>query len=201
MQIVDLNNAVQDIVKRPDLTSMISSRVRGAVKWAHLTEFYPRDRHSDVQVLRPNPVIRMTLPDRFRQFEMIRPMTEQEFPMPLSTDDVDKVGLVEADPHQLMDYRNQQRENYYYVVGDIINIKMNVVAPKMFFMYYTYPDLRLDTASTWITEQYPELIIFRAVAVLYAQLGNQDLRNTYGALSSEHLEQLKDNCFQMGGAQ
>lgn len=201
MQIVDLIRGVQDIIKRPDLASMIDTRVRGAVKWVHMTDFYPRDRITAVQNIKPNQVVRLTLPERFRQFELIRPLTDAEQPIPLSTDTVDTIGLIEADPHQLLDYRNVQRDNYYYVVGDIINIKMNCTADKMLFMYYAYPDLRDDKATTWVTEQFPELIIFRAAAVLYAQLGNQDLRNTYGALSTEHLEQLKDISFQTGGAQ
>lgn len=202
MQIKTMIANVQDTLRRPDLANQIAQRVRGAVLWAHRSEFFIRDRITQTQNVQANEgLIRLSLPPYWRQFEIIRPLDQGGNPIVLSTDTADHVGYREIDPHQVLDFDRSNETNYYYVAGDVINIKTDSNPSMLYFMYYALPDLRSDDAVTWITEQYQEMIEFRALSVMYSIIGNQELRNTYERLALEQQEQLRDNAFQAGAAQ
>lgn len=199
MQVKDLITNVQDVLRRPDLDTQVGQRVRGAILWAHKLDYFVRDRRTVSQTVQSteNP-IRLSLPPYWRQFEVIRPLDSNSSPILLSTDDPDNIGYQEIDPRSLLDYQQQNERNYYYVAGDVINIMSEVIPAQLHFVYFDLPDVRDEEARTWITEQYQELIEFRALGVMYSILGNQELRNTYMGLAAEHKEQLLDNAFQAG---
>lgn len=202
MQLSQLVANVQDVFKRPDMQAQVEARVRGAILWAHKSEYFIRDRQVAIQAVQnPSNLVRMALPPFFRQFEIIRPMTAAGDPITLTTDTDDMVGYQEIDPRQVNGVRSGGGINYYYVAGDVINISTTVLPANLYFLYYALPDLRSPEAVTWITEQYNELIEFRALSVLFSMQGNQELRNNYAMLANEQLEMLRDNAFQAGGAQ
>ena len=202
MHVKTIVQNVQDILRRPDMQKQVEARVRGAIHWAHKSDYYIRDRITQIQVVQdPAKVMRLQLPPRWRQFEVIRPLDITGNPITLCTDTPDQLGYQEIDPRTLRDYRGQDERNYFYVAGDVLNIVSDVEPYQFFFMYYALPDVRDEDALTWITEQYQDLIEHRALSVLYSMLGNMELRNTHKQLENELLEQMKDNAFQSGGAQ
>ena len=202
MQVDTIIQNVMDVFRRPDMAVQVAQRVRGAILWAHNQDYFPRDRITQMQTVQQfeNSTIRLGLPPYFRQFEVVRPFDANDVAINLSTDTPDSVGYREIDPKQIIGYRNSEEINWYYVAGDVLNIRTNVTPVKLYFMYYATPDLRSDNAVTWITEQYQEMVEFRALGVLYSIIGNQELRNTYMNLANENLEIMLDNAFQSGGA-
>ena len=192
-----------DVFRRPDMQAQVAARVRGAIQWAHNLDYFPRDRITQMQLVQDveNNTIRLGLPPYFRQFEVIRPYDINDNPITLCTDTPDSIGYREIDPHQILGYRGTQETNWFYVAGDVLNIRTSAEPHQLYFMYHATPDLRDDSAVTWITENYTELIEFRALGVLYSIVGNQELRNTYMNLAEELKEQLLDNAFTAGGAQ
>lgn len=202
MQVIEIIENVMEVLNRPDLRSQVEKRVRGAITWAHKSEYFVRDRQvSSQQVQTPDHLIRMTIPPYWRQFESIVPLDQDGNRLCLSTDDADHIGYREVDPRSILTVRGHRERNYYYVAGDVLNIETDARPYKIHFIYYAVPDVRSDNAVTWITEQYQELIQDRALGVMYSILGNQDLRNTYMNLAAEQLEMLRDNAFQAGAAQ
>lgn len=191
-----------DVFRRPDMQAQVEARVRGAILWAHNQDYFPRDRITQMQVVQAyeNNTIRLGLPPYFKKFSTIRPYDVNDNAVTLSTDDPDRVGYHEIDPQQIMGYRGSQETNWYYVAGDVLNIRTNVVPAQLYFMYYATPDLRSDDAVTWITETHTEMIEFRALGVLYSIIGNQELRNTYMNLAEELKEQMLDTAFAVGDA-
>ena len=72
MNFAELNAEVQQIVKRPDLTTRIESAVRAAILKLHTTNFYPRDiEELAVQFNYPNYVTNWNPRDTFDRFRKI----------------------------------------------------------------------------------------------------------------------------------
>lgn len=190
-----LSEIVADVVntlRRPDMVNFVTTRVRQQIKTLHAMDNWPRDLvEHKVTVSNPDFFVRTVLPPRFRKFDLILPVDENNMVRGLKTDHIGQVGFQERNPSKVMGFQNQLARDYYYVAGDVLNIAMDFPWPYLQISYYAYPDLTSGNATTWITEFYPELVMYRCMSVCHKMLGNTEQGNTFETLFAEALDVFK----------
>lgn len=197
-----LSEIITDVVstlRRPDLQSFVATRARQQIKLLHSMDTFPRDKIEQTLTLQnPGSLIRTTLPAQWRKFDIIVPLTATGTRIALPTDGVDQIGFKEVDPRKTQGYHNMEDTDYYYIAGDVFNVKMSVGAAKLFVAYYKYPDLTSDNAVTWITESFPELATYRILMICHRMLGNFEQATAMEILYTEALEIFKADSLYAG---
>lgn len=171
--IQDIIDAVEADTGRPDKSALIQRVVKATIIKAHEIDFFPRDRVEDTDVSfgAAAATITVSLPTRWRKFELIRPLDEdgnaigKEFER-RSTDNTRKFGQDFAN-----DLDRKYFEDYYFVLGDNVRIFAENTVRKLHWVYFEYPDLGTLTNSTWITDNYEQAIIDGASFHVYNRLG------------------------------
>lgn len=173
MLLTEIVDDVVNTLRRPDLRDFVITRVRQQVKLLHAVDNFPRDKVEQTLTLQnPDNLVRTALPAYLRKFDMILPITDDGVPIRLPTDGVDWRGFREVDPRKTMGFNSREDTDYYFVAGDALNIKMSVVATKLYVSYYKYPDTSSMNTTTWITENFPELVTYRVLMICHRMLGN-----------------------------
>ena len=102
-----LQEIVDDIILvtgRPDRADTIMRAVRAAVTEVHGTALYPRDRVEEMFPLaEPLALIKLTLPTRFKTFEILAAMTDGGAPVRLTTDNNQ---YTRTDPSAIVDRKS-----------------------------------------------------------------------------------------------
>ena len=190
MNILELQNAVKERMKRPDLADMIESRVIGVVKQLHGSGYYARDRVEEViKINNPSCRTKLTLPPYWRRFVALVPMTETATPIRLNNTDHQDFEITDVQALWATD----DIQNCYYVSFNALMIKSEIQFPRLYCCYFKYPDLRDLTVTTWITEHYEQLCIDYTLASIYTAVGNKDLAETHRLLASEMFKQFVVN--------
>lgn len=192
-----LREIVSDVVetlRRPDMTNFVTQRVRQQIKFLHSMDNWPRDVIDHLlEIQNPDYRVRLALPPRFRAMSSIIPMDEDSHVGVLTTDSMEQVGFKEVDPRKTRGYHGSDDRDYYFLAGDVMNIQMHQPFPKLLVSYFAYPDLTSDSAVTWVTEFWPELVIYRVLYVCHVMLGNADQARGIESLYMEALEAFKEN--------
>ena len=190
-----LSEIIEDVVStlgRPDLQKFVSVRVRQQLKTLHSMDNWPRDLVEHlVTIQNPGSVVRMTLPPRCRKIHQLIPADASGARQSLPTDDLEVIGYQEVDPRKVVGFHNQIDSDYYYLAGDVLNIRASTSPSKLMVSYYAYPDLTSDNAVTWLTEFWPELVTYRCLYICYKMLGNLEQANNIELMYRESLEVMK----------
>lgn len=198
-----LREIVSDVVetlRRPDMTNFVAQRVRQQIKFLHSMDNWPRDMIDHLlDVQNPGYRVRIALPPRFRAISSIIPLDSSGNVGALTTDSLEQVGFREVDPRKVRGFHGTDDRDYYYLAGDLMNIQMNQPFPQLMVSYFAYPDLTSDNAVTWVTEFWPELVIYRVLYVCHVMLGNAEQARGIESLYLEALEAFKESAA-YGGA-
>ena len=190
---------VIDVLGRPDLQNFVTTRAQQQLKLLHAADNWPRDKVEHIiTVQNPDYVVRTALPAFWRKFDVIAPCTKEGVVITLPNQEIDTVGYHEADPRMVTGYRSQADTDYYYVAGDVLNIRASFPPQYIYVSFYKYPDLRSTEAVTWISESFPELVTYRVLFACYSMLGNMEQRNTYEQLFREAYQHFVSNAGQAG---
>lgn len=198
MSFIDIVTDVVDTLRRPDITEFINRRARQQVKYLHGLDNYPRDLQEKILDVVYQPSYRLPLPDRFRRFSQIIPLDAEGSRIKLQTDSLERFGFRECDPRYVVGFHKIPDTNVWYVAGDLVNILSNCNYNKLLIRYYSFPNTTPDNFTTWIIEDYPELVSYRVLAVCYRMLGNADQARIYDALYQEVVDQFLHNALNQG---
>lgn len=183
-----------DIIGRPDLQNFITTRARQQLKLLHAIDNWPRDKVEHIiTVQTPNTIVRSNLPAYWRKFDIIAPCDRDGNILLVPNQEIDTIGFREADPRMVTGHQQKMDTDYWYVAGDVLNIRASVTVSYLYVSYYKYPDLSSTEAVTWITESYPEMVTYRILMACYAMLGNMEQRAVYEALYNEAFQVFVSN--------
>lgn len=186
MLVREIVDDVIEILARPDLVNFVKLRTAQQLKLLHALDNWPRDKVEQlITIQNPSITVRTNLPAFWRKFDVLAPCMADGSIITLPNQPVDTIGYRETDPRMITGFRQMADTDYYYVAGDVVNIRSSFPPEKLYASYYKYPDLRSTEATTWITETFPELVTYRVLYACYAMLGNMEQRAVYEALYQE----------------
>lgn len=183
MQLHEIVTLVNTSLRRPDVASLVETRVRSVVTELHSREFFPRDRYEEIiQIPTPGVRTQITLPDRWRKFATLRPMDINQEPMILCKTDHQYFKKIDAGEM----FKNTINDvNVYYVAGNTFSILCEKEFPSLYVMYFKHPDVMDLSTRTWITDQYYQLIIDYVLASIWTSVGDTKKGNVHKALAQE----------------
>lgn len=173
MNFAELVNETLIIVKRPDLNAQIESSVRAATLKAHGKEFFYRDIvETGIEFTSPDNRIRFEpklLYPRFRKPAYVRMWI-------YDANDITNFGRPGADLKceqigNLKDGYGYDKENIYYMAGDLLQLRSNITISHILFGSYQYPDITSDGFSSWIADEFPEAIYREAARSVFKSIG------------------------------
>lgn len=153
--------------------STVRSAVLASIKTTHSAANFDKDLIEDaMQLSNPGKVVRIATPDRLRHLEAI--VIVNEYGEPIANCTQTTPGA------QLRDMSGISRAPEYYVSGytyTVMSNRLNIDIKYLYLNMYLHPDLSGGTETqnaktTWITEQYPEVIIAAAKGRLYKMMGD-----------------------------
>lgn len=183
MIISEIIKRVVEETGRPDLLDFIESITVSSIKQVHSKAKFYRDLIEEtVKVPTPAPLVRLTLPPRFREFQDVaivnaygQPISKAEYSPPSKF---------------LGDFNKMPQRPSYYVTGNTYTVMNNRDVVPILYLYVTYfqhPSIDNLGQATWITEQYPELIINYCNFKVHSKTGNDMKSREAYALYEEGL--------------
>lgn len=152
------------MTERPDKIIDIKRNVNAAINFCVTEGNFSRDLEEDEYDLVPTSYTQsIDVADltRFRKVQYIRPSTHTKYLTHLTADKVFSPSGKEAC-------------NVFYQSGDSIKMKLNKLSPTALIGHFRYaPTLVNDDDEFWLLELSPYMIIDKAAAITYAQVGNK----------------------------
>lgn len=171
-----LQEIVDDIVlvtSRPDRADTIMRAVRAAVTEVHGAALFPRDRVEEMfELAEPLNLIKLTLPPRFKTFEVLGAMTSGGAPIRLTTDN-NQYKRVE--PTGIFNNELTNSTDIYYVAGTAFNIRSSVAVDNIMAIYRRFPEVADTQLETWIMREQDSLITDLALSKVYSHFGRDKL--------------------------
>jgi len=175
------------LTNRPDLVTQTKSAIKAATLKAHKSDFYSKDIFEtgvefDTADFRQS-LDYISLLSNFRAIKYLRIVTDQND---------DSGALIEiVTPEETLDSYNLNRSNIAYVAGRVLEIRSATSFSKCLLGCYVIPVLREADYLSWVAEQFPFVIIYEAVRVIFATIGQLEESNGYRGLVAEEFNLLK----------
>lgn len=162
MNFTDVVNEVISITKRPDKISDIRRSVNAAINFCCIDTDFARDRQNQTVTLDGTlyaQSIALNLFTRFRKVDAMRPLGR-------------KLYLSLTEPSDIFG-NCIEKLNTYYIAGDNIILKLEVLETSLLVSYYSYPPVLTDAAPTfWMLDMNPYMIIDKAAAKIFKNIGD-----------------------------
>lgn len=190
-----LNGIVTDVmtlVNRPDLEGEIEIAVKSATRYAHFTDFYPRDLATKIEsfpsICNQIQLDVQSLFPRLRGFSTVRLLDVNQQPIEKPGIELVEIGDV-YDPS----YRTL-KNNIAYLAGTSLNVRSSVSMAGLIVEYFQAPHSRGPLYNSWIAQLYPEVIIYKAAAEVFVSSGNAEKATNYmKTVENLMIPQLKAN--------
>lgn len=150
------------ITARPDKVSDIQREVNAAINFCSIESNFARDLMEDSYAIDP-VALAQSLPlstfTRWRKFAYIKPPAV-------------KFYLNQRDPMKVFQ-NNKEDRNVYYVVGDEIKFSLCNPSATLLIGHFTYPPILTNASPNyWLLDISPYMIIHKAAASIFAEIGN-----------------------------
>lgn len=154
--------AVSSKTQRPDLTTDIKRAVNAAINFCTIEANFARDVVEDSFAIDPMSYVQ-SLPlsgfVRWRKIAYIRPANRKKYLQHLAADKIFNAGKEACD--------------VYYVAGDSIKLKLSTLSSDLLIGYLQYaPELTDASPTYWLLDVSPYMIIDKACASIFSQVGN-----------------------------
>jgi hypothetical protein len=94
-------------------------------------------------------------------------------------------------PEEILDRYGYQKEDIFYVAGDVIQIKSSTELQYIFFGCYLNPDITESGYNSWIALDHPYAIVYEAAITIYKAIGFDEQGTVFSRLAAEQLEMLR----------
>jgi hypothetical protein len=175
---------VVDIIKRPDLINKARREVNSAISFYTLDNEFKRDYKEQAITLDGQEYTQqflLSVMTRFRKFHYLKRGGTKKY-LSLFSDAEMKAGCTDRDK--------------YYIAGTAVNISLAALAATLDVGYFMYPPVLTDSSLNrdhWLLEVAPYLIIDRAAAVTFRNIGDEKSMQAYAASAKEaYLAMRKD---------
>lgn len=173
MLISELTQRVIDETGRPDLEDFILAVVTSSIKQIHSSAKFVRDMVEETIIIpSPSATIRLTLPPRFREFQDVAIV--DKYGVPISKAD-------HVNPSAFLDtFGKLPMRPTYYVMGNsytVMNNRDRLPIQYLYVTYFQHPPLDNTGQSTWVLEQYPEMVVNYCNFKVHGKTGNDTKSN------------------------
>lgn len=171
MNYTEIFEEVRETTNRYDIDTKVRAAIRETTLRAHLSDFYFRDR-VEAQIQWPTDetlvdVNVLSYLPRFRQINYARYWNPSDGALGNM--------LKWIDPRDVLDDYNYEKKERYYIAGDVLKLKFIYPTRGVQVGYFCTPIVHpYTTYQSWIAEQFPDIIIRGAVALIYNQTGKQE---------------------------
>lgn len=188
MTLDELIEQVYDITERPDLDKLTLNSIIEATMTLHNSQNWWKDIKT-VLVNFDNPLQYIQILDtqllpRFGSIAVLRKTSSQAGPVQQygkpwppqnvnwPTTNFNILKKVEID--DILDSYGYEKADVWYAAGSQINIKSSTALAQVLASYYQTPMIGRtnDRYSSWIADQYPYTIIYRAAGTVFAHTGD-----------------------------
>lgn len=174
MNFLQAVNEVLESTKRPDKINTIRREINAAISFYCLDNEFARDYVEQAIPLDSGEYTQsFALSDltRFRKFKFLKRGGTKDFLTKLSDNEMTK-GL--------------DRCNKYYVVGSSVNISLRQLADSLDVGFWTYPPVLKDADEFWLLDVSPYMIIDRASAAIFKDIGDEKSFQVHRGYATEH---------------
>lgn len=194
-----LTRLVEDVyalTNRPDRVSETLIAVKNATLKAHSSDYFDKDLlETGIEFDYPNfqqSLEYKSLVPRWRALKYLRKYDASGEGRAL-----DFLTVLTAD--NLLDSYGANRENICYVAGLQLQIRSNTISQYFLLGCYVYPDVTEDDFCSWIAEECPAAITYKAAATVFKTIGYDEQANAYEALARDEYLSLKTTNIQAVG--
>ena len=195
MDYASLLNEIYGLTKRPDLTTETTSAVKAATLQMHGMDYFAKDIYEsgisfatsdyfqslDYKLLLP----RWRAPKYFRKYDAVG-LTPGKI-------------LSEIPIEKVLDGYKIDRQDIWYLAGGVIQIRSATKEQYYLFGAYLFPSVDSSNYISWIADEYPYAIVYKAVSMVYKMIGLMDEAKNNEDLSKEfQAEIIKHNIVATG---
>jgi hypothetical protein len=214
MQYSDLINAVYALTNRPDRVTETANAVQAATLWAHHSDFYYKDLvevPATFQTLAYLQQIPLSFFSQFRALKYIRkyyPGTSWNNPpaQDQSPNNLPPLYGMYYDPGpNLPDGRffkiitpEETLDSYFinkidvgYIAGQIVQLRSGDQFQYALCGYYAHPNVTPTGYTSWIAQEFPWVIAYKAASVVFKTIGYDEQNQQYQQLCQEEVAMLQ----------
>lgn len=188
MTLAEIAALVHVITKRPDLTALTDQSIRLATIKLHRFNKFRRDILSQVLTVTANADFRYTVD--LTNYPRIR------LPYSLTLNSGSEYGTVEfeeLEPHEIFKDYLVEKTNYFYIIGTSMVIKADRSITTLDLLYYAFPITDAVNYSSWIADNYTDIIVNAASAAVFKSIGKDSEARVYNLLTlTDSNDLLKD---------
>lgn len=169
--LVDLTT---QITRRPEFGPLTATAVRTAVLRAHTTGFFVRD---SVSAILPCVITEMPWIDILNPYDtlpLLRAIEQVQMLEPTNLTPVEQLQYEERTNILAPGLGSGIKLSRYTLEGDKLRLFPVMQTTKCAVQYYLKPDVRTDTFSSWISNEFPEEVAFWAASIVFARSGALD---------------------------
>jgi hypothetical protein len=186
---------IYSITNRPDRTAETAIALRKATMKFHLAEQWAKDI-GNVQVTLPVVTSGDSFSYRYTldlsqagSLPYFRKLSEiREYNNPLIGNEYHFKPL---DNDRRVDDYVLEDINYYTVVGQAAQLRVNKQLTVLDVDYYLYPDITATQYNSWIAQQFQDAIVCEAAANVFAMIGKDAESQRYAGYFNENLLMLQ----------
>lgn len=175
MNFAEVVAEVVRITKRSDKTLDIQRQVNAAINLCCIDTDFARDRQEQTVPLDSTlyaQSIAISDLTRFRKVDAMRPSGR-------------KAMLTLTEPNHIFGNCVEQT-NCFYIAGDSIVLKLTALDSNMLVAYFAYPPVLTGTDTFWLLEAAPYMIIDKAAAKVFSNIGDDASARYHDASFKEH---------------
>ena len=218
----DLVNNVYTLTNRPDRIAETAAAVQAAILWAHHSDFYYKDLvEVPVQFQSASYIQQIPLSffNNFRALKYIRkyypgtgpnnPPAQDQSPSnlpPLYGTYYDPgANLPDGrffkilTPGEILDSYFINKIDVAYIAGQTIQIRSGDYFQYALCGYYAHPSVAGGVTNSWIANEHPWCIIFKAASIVFKTIGYDEQNAQYQQLLMEEIAQLQGSNIQAEG--
>lgn len=170
----DMQSAVHDLTKRPELVAVTNLAIRTATLRAHAVDFFPRDRASFVFTYTPpTSTAFVDISGIYTSIPLLRTaeFLQSEDTLSLAaTENLEYIQSVE----QFWDKDNVRRYSVFTQIGDALRCSFAGATGRARLWYYVNPNVSSNSYNSWIADLYKDELAYWAAGIVWARSGFQE---------------------------
>jgi hypothetical protein len=218
----NLINDVYTLTNRPDRVAETALAVQGAILWAHHTDYYYKDlveapiEFQGLAYLQQVPLAQFP---NFRSLKYIRkyypgtgpnnPPTQDQSPNNLpplygmyydpGANLPDGRFFKIITPEEVLDSYHVNKIDVAYIAGQTIQIRSGDYFQYCLCGYYAHPTVANSQTNSWIANEFPLAIVYKAASVVFKTIGFDEQNQQYQQLAIEEASMIQMSNIQVEG--
>lgn len=194
MNFTELRTEVLGLTKRPDLLARTDTAIRAAILSLHTKDYFARDLYEvsmDFGSELTQHSFDYSFVPRFRALKYLR---RTDF------NNTDTGAFLEViTPESVLDEYARNKENVVYLAGTEIKLRAYPGIRYARLGCYRFPNVQEAGFESWIANDFPYAIIYRAASKICASIGKTEEANAFQADANEaQREMMQSNILLQG---